>query len=551
MNSNHGASAPTQPLPAKEPTPGTSRPLDLTVAKLTNTGRSRPFNEDYVDFYIPPDLEERARKGALYLTADGMGGHQAGELASRGAVESVRQEYYADGSPDVRVSLERAFQAANQRIYGWSQGDASKKGMGTTLVAAVILGRKVFVANVGDSRAYVVNQNGIQQITTDHSWVEEQVQAGLLTREQARKHPQRNVVTRALGTKPQAEVDLFEGQIHEGDSLLLCTDGLTGHVQDTELAAIVQEHPPEEAAQLLVDLANERGGSDNIGVVIVSAAQPQKAVVPAPTVAREAPKEGLMWRLIRAMAALAGILLCTLIVLGGYYFWRTNQAGQPTSPPVAMATTSAVPITTQTESVSVPAGQTVTLAATEQTTTITETPAGPTSTLAPVQPTSTAAPTYTPGPTSEEQTRAPSATPAPTDTPVRYPAPDLQLPPSDQELSGSPTFRWRWTGPALAQNRYFDVRIWAEAERNNPNDLKRGAVAPTKEQFVPVGLSGVPAIQEYGTGTYYWTVVVVEKNSSEASPTIIGEWGEERSFRYTKPSEGSDGEPEEAPTTRP
>ena len=146
-------------------------------------------------------------------------------------------------------SLVRAVQAANQQIHAQAQTDPSKSGMGTTLVAAVILGRKVYVANVGDSRAYLINKGSMTQITDDHSWVEEQVRAGLLTPEQAKRHPQRNLVTRALGSKPSVDVDLFEGKVSTGDVILLCSDGLTGRVEDHEIAAIVRDHPPHEAAQ--------------------------------------------------------------------------------------------------------------------------------------------------------------------------------------------------------------------------------------------------------------------------------------------------------------
>jgi serine/threonine protein phosphatase PrpC len=181
--------------------------LDLVATKLTDVGRARPHNEDYVDYYTPPDPRQLARKGSIYVVADGMGGHQAGEVASQGAVELAIGQYYSDTTHDVGTGLVRAFRAANQQIHAQAQSDPSKGGMGTTLVAAVILGRKVYVANVGDSRAYLVNRQGITQITEDHSWVEEQVRAGLLTPEQAKRHPQRNLVTRALGSKPAVEVD--------------------------------------------------------------------------------------------------------------------------------------------------------------------------------------------------------------------------------------------------------------------------------------------------------------------------------------------------------
>ena len=251
--------------------PTSPQALDLVAAKLTDVGRKRPHNEDYVEYYVPSDPQQRARKGVTYLVADGMGGHQAGEVASQGAVELVIHQYYSDPDPDVGVSIVRAIRAANKQIYSQAQADPSKSGMGTTLVAAVVLGRKVYVANVGDSRAYLINRTGITQITEDHSWVEEQVRAGLLTPEQARKHPQRNLVTRALGSKSTVEVDLFEGEISASDTLLLCSDGLTGRVDDQEIAAIVREQLPAEAARLLVAQANERGGNDNITVLIVRA----------------------------------------------------------------------------------------------------------------------------------------------------------------------------------------------------------------------------------------------------------------------------------------
>jgi serine/threonine protein phosphatase PrpC len=203
--------------------------IELEAVKLTDVGLARPHNEDYVEYVIPSDPQELANKGSLYLVADGMGGHQAGEVASEGAVELVIANYYGDTSNDAATSLVRAFHIANQQLHIQSETEPSKQGMGTTLVAAAILGRKVYVANVGDSRAYLINSSkGITQITEDHSWVEEQVRAGLLTPEQALRHPQRNLVTRALGSRTSVDVDLFEGEIGEGDTLLLCSDGLTG-----------------------------------------------------------------------------------------------------------------------------------------------------------------------------------------------------------------------------------------------------------------------------------------------------------------------------------
>jgi serine/threonine protein phosphatase PrpC len=262
------------PTPADAPSsPVLSGSLTLTYAQRSDTGRVRSHNEDAVGHLVPPDGRQRARKGLLFLVADGMGGHQAGEVASRQAIAVSTERYYADGSRDVATSLLRALRAANRAIYEQAQSDPSKAGMGTTLVAAAIVADKVYVANVGDSRAYVLGEQGIAQVTDDHSWVSEQVRAGLLAPDQARGHPQRNLVTRALGTRPTVEIDVFEGSIAPGDVVLLCSDGLTNLLEDEEIAAILREQPAREAAQSLVEAANGRGGTDNITVVVVGAAR--------------------------------------------------------------------------------------------------------------------------------------------------------------------------------------------------------------------------------------------------------------------------------------
>jgi serine/threonine protein phosphatase PrpC len=292
-----------------------SGPLELRVARLTDTGLVRPHNEDYMGSYIPPDPQRLARKGAIYLVADGMGGHNAGESASQGAVELVMEHYYADTTQDPGISLIRAFQAANHHLYEQARADPSKAGMGTTLVAAVILGRKAYVANVGDSRAYLVNGKGIIQITEDHSWVAEWERAGQLTPDQARRHPHCNLVTRALGSRPSVEVDLFEGGWGAGDTLLLCTDGLTGPVGDGEIEAIVRAHPPEEAARLLVARANERGGSDNVSVLIVATREEASPLAPEDAFRPEEEAPSPAEYLVVAIGAVASMVLIALMFL--------------------------------------------------------------------------------------------------------------------------------------------------------------------------------------------------------------------------------------------
>ena len=287
--------------------------LDLRVAEESDTGRVRKYNEDYTRCIVPTDEEQLGRKGALFLVADGMGGHQAGGVASREVVEWVAREYYADASDDVGESLRRAIKTANKAVYEQAQADLSLAGMGTTLVAAVVLGRKLYVANVGDSRAYLLRRNRLDQITVDHSWVEEQVQAGLLTSQQAEQHPQRNLITRALGTRPRVEVDLFELDLQEGDLLLLCTDGLSGQVPRRAIANSLLSQPPPQAARDLVEQANAQGGRDNASLVIVQVGSRQHA---------DWWREGVAWlanwsprqRLVVGLLALLFACLCALVV---------------------------------------------------------------------------------------------------------------------------------------------------------------------------------------------------------------------------------------------
>ncbi len=295
--------------------PGASTDSDeVEIAERTAVGCGRPHNEDYVQHCVPAESRVRARKGILCLVADGMGGHRAGEVASREAVEQVVRHYCGEMSRDVASSLLRALRAANAAIAERAEEDRSRTGMGTTLVGAAIRGRQVLVANVGDSRAYHVGKKGISQITEDHSWVEEQVRAGFLAPDQARTHPQRNLVTRALGTRPEIEIDLYEGVLGAGDCLVLCTDGLSNQVSDKEIELAVRMHSPDEAAQALLDLVKERGGRDDATVLVVRVAE-EEGGQRQPT----APRVGAPVRtmLLLGGAALLGLLALLLYLLPG------------------------------------------------------------------------------------------------------------------------------------------------------------------------------------------------------------------------------------------
>jgi serine/threonine protein phosphatase PrpC len=176
--------------------------------------------------------------------------------------------YYHDDDSDVAASLLRSIKYTNAIIYQRAREQAEHNGMGTTCVAAVLLDDKAYIANVGDSRAYIVRRGWVRQISQDHSWVAEQVRAGAMTEADARMHQLRNMITRSLGSLPEVQVDLFIEQVQEGDTLVLCSDGLSGMVNDNEIAQIVEQYPPQECVHHLIERANANGGADNITVLV-------------------------------------------------------------------------------------------------------------------------------------------------------------------------------------------------------------------------------------------------------------------------------------------
>ncbi len=222
----------------------------------TDTGRQRRDNEDSAFARAP-----------VFVVADGMGGAQAGEVASRIAVEAFEQGLPDSGSPEERLASR--VREANQQIYERSRADRGRAGMGTTLTAAYVDDTHVAIAHVGDSRAYMFRDGSLQRLTQDHSLVDELVRRGKLTEEQAAEHPQRSIITRALGPEPDVEVDTWTYPARAGDVVLLCSDGLTSMISETRVAAILAAHENlEEAADALIREANEAGGRDNITVVL-------------------------------------------------------------------------------------------------------------------------------------------------------------------------------------------------------------------------------------------------------------------------------------------
>ncbi|HEY4397943.1 MAG TPA: Stp1/IreP family PP2C-type Ser/Thr phosphatase [Acidimicrobiia bacterium] len=243
-------------------------PFKIVAAGVTDVGRVRDGNED--------DFLDQANRLGLVAVADGMGGHRAGEVASATALEALRAGV-ASGD-----QLRHAIEGANAAVLEKSESDRELHGMGTTLTAGMLAtDGHLLVGHVGDSRAYLDRDGELTQITDDHSLVEEMVRGGELTPEQAEVHPQRSIITRALGIDPQIDVDVYPVELHAGDRILFCSDGLTTMVRQDEMASILaRERDPKRAAQLLVDAANAAGGEDNITAVIIEVVEVPEDEVP-------------------------------------------------------------------------------------------------------------------------------------------------------------------------------------------------------------------------------------------------------------------------------
>ncbi len=237
----------------------------LKTFSVTDIGKKRKLNQDYV-YASEQQLGNLAN---VFIVADGMGGHNAGDYASKYTVETIVSEIAGSFEKNPVTILSKAIQTANEHIRQMSAEEAELKGMGTTVVVATLMGRYLQVANVGDSRLYVVNDK-IKQITIDHSLVEEMIQMGGLDRASARKHPDRNIITRAIGACNTVDVDFFHVELKPEDIVLMCSDGLTNMLEDEEIRQILSGPKDiREKAEELVKAANNNGGSDNIAVILI------------------------------------------------------------------------------------------------------------------------------------------------------------------------------------------------------------------------------------------------------------------------------------------
>lgn len=238
----------------------------MKVFSITDVGKVRKMNQDYV---FATD-EPQGTLPNLLVVADGMGGHKAGDFASKFTVETLKEEIKHSLKEGPKEVFLDAVQVVNKKLIETAEKDIKLDGMGTTLVAATVIDHTLHFINVGDSRLYLINQE-VKQISRDHSLVEEMLRLGGISEEEAKHHPDKNIITRAIGVKEDVEADYYEYALKKGDVILMCTDGLCNMVNEDEIFTIIKSaRDIVEAGQLLINRANENGGKDNIGVVLAT-----------------------------------------------------------------------------------------------------------------------------------------------------------------------------------------------------------------------------------------------------------------------------------------
>lgn len=320
----------------------------IVVSANTHEGMSGKNNEDRYGVSAFTVSQETKIPSLFAIVADGIGGHQAGEIAAEIAVETISRVVADSDASDPINTLEMAIIQAGQAIYAQSTKDMAQKGMGSTCVCAWVIGKRLYTASVGDSRIYLLRNDSIQQITTDHTWVQEAIQYGIITPDQARGHPQSHIIRRYLGSKSPAEPDfrlrLHPDEVEEqtlsnqgvkllpNDKLLLCSDGLTDLVEDNEILAELTHKSPDTALQQLIDLANQRGGHDNITVVTLQIpngkSSPKK---------EEPSRKKLYW----VAASILAIIALIAVVAIAFFAWRFTQP-EITPTPTLHATAPAI-----------------------------------------------------------------------------------------------------------------------------------------------------------------------------------------------------------------
>jgi protein phosphatase len=235
----------------------------VRVGAKTDLGRVRENNEDKFEYYLPQDKSLLAARGMAFLVCDGMGGHAAGQIASELAAKTFIDVYFSHTSDNPAEAIVSAIRAANRYILDVGRASQNRRGMGTTLSALILLQDRIWIGQVGDSRVYRLRGSELTQLTHDHTFVDESVRLGTMTREEAENHPHRNVLTRAVGAEELLVPEVESFDLAEGDRFMLCSDGLTNHVPDASILDGMQRLGPSELAWYLVGLALQDGGSDN------------------------------------------------------------------------------------------------------------------------------------------------------------------------------------------------------------------------------------------------------------------------------------------------
>lgn len=252
----------------------------VTIACKTDLGRVRENNEDKFEYFLAEDERTLAARGSVFLVCDGMGGHAAGQIASELAAKTFIDVYLNHPAADAAVAMASAAVAANRFVYDVAQSVPGRRGMGTTLSGLILLQDQAFTVQVGDSRVYRLRGGELRQLTGEHTWIEEAVSQGWVSREDAAVHPNRHMLLRAVGAEPNVEPEVRAEEAQVGDVYLLCSDGLTNHVGDEQIAETIGKFGPSEACWKLVSAALLDGGSDNCTAMVVRLdgfAEPQPA----------------------------------------------------------------------------------------------------------------------------------------------------------------------------------------------------------------------------------------------------------------------------------
>ena len=237
----------------------------MRVFSASDIGQKRQVNQDFIFTSEDPV----GNLPNLFVVADGMGGHNAGDFASRYGVSVLVETIKKDKNYNPVKIMRAAIEAANREVFRQAEADEAMAGMGSTMVVCTVVGDYAYVANVGDSRLYLARPEELTQITQDHSLIAEMVRLGELSEEEGRHHPDKNIITRAIGTSEDIRVDFFDMKLEEGDRILMCSDGLTNMVDNGQIREVLEGSASEDSAKALVDRANENGGEDNVAVIVI------------------------------------------------------------------------------------------------------------------------------------------------------------------------------------------------------------------------------------------------------------------------------------------